>query len=81
MRKPVVYEVLLLAVLLLAVLFVVGCGNPTKPVDNAKASPGLEFGLLLETPEGVKVYRFYDSGRYHYIAVDRDGRSSLEGHK
>jgi hypothetical protein len=59
--------------ILLACLFLAGCANSVKPVEGGYSPPYAEWGLLIETPEGVKIYRFKDAGIYHYIAVSKTG--------
>jgi hypothetical protein len=40
-------------------------------MTKATEGRGVDVGLLVHH-EGVRVYRFYDAGRYHYYAVGGD---------
>ena len=43
----------------------VACGSPPTKMDKVDAKR--KAGLLMEL-DGCRVYRFYDSGNYHYFA-------------
>jgi len=80
--SPLAWVLLGIGFLLAAAILTLlpGCANPTKPVPEATVVDGVEFGLLLTTPEGVKVYRFKDAGRMTYVAVSPDGHASICTH-
>lgn len=68
---------ILLAILALASI---GC-PPSQPVSHlapgAKTASGADFGLIAETPEGIKVYRLVEVNHITYLAVDREGRVAI----
>lgn len=61
----------LIALALVVALLSAGCGAD-KPNVLETSEATKTTGLLFEY-DGVRVYRFYDAGEYHYFAVPRNG--------
>jgi hypothetical protein len=60
-----------LLIIVCAVVFVASCGGD-QPTNESRERAATTMGLLFEK-DGISVYRFYDEGRYHYVAVPRSG--------
>ena len=62
---------ILMAVLVVIILLVSGCGYNAGVSINANQAQSRDyFGLVyLFTVDGVKIYRFWDCGHFHYIAI------------
>ncbi len=58
---------------LVTTAMLVGCGH--EAVQSASAGNNVKVDLLFQS-EGVRVYRFYDAGHYHYYAVPAGGVSA-----
>lgn len=60
--------------IVLAAVALTACAN--EPVSKAETNnPSVSVDMLV-TIEGCHVYRFYDTGRYHYTTICPDGRSA-----
>lgn len=57
--------------LLLIVMLLAACAG-RKPDDTDRKEATGTASVLLEV-DGVRVYRFFDAGHYHYFAVPRNG--------
>lgn len=64
---------------------VIGCNARVQPVTpitpeskGDRIGKDVDFGLLFQTPEGLKVYRWTEGASYRYIYVKTDGTTGVQ---
>ena len=73
-----------LLLILILDLTITGCDIHHDPISSSREGVGIEVDLLFEK-DGVKMYRFYDNGRYHYytnrcetISTQQSGKTTYQ---
>jgi hypothetical protein len=70
--------------ILIIVVGLMSVGCVKDPQSSETVGNGFQVGFLFEK-DGIKVYRFYDGGRFHYftskgetISVQSDGKTTRD---
>lgn len=65
---------------LLTLVSLIGCVNEPISVEQTGKDNEISISFLFEK-DGIKMYRFYDAGHYHYFTTKGDVSTILQAGK